>query len=105
MTPRVTPYRDGRLYVCLDVCATCVFHPDPEARIDLERGRLRDVVQGNRRAGSALTCHRTIYDDPNGEHAICRGWWDRFKDRDDVLVLAQRLRIVRYIIPPGKETT
>lgn len=99
MTPP-TPYRDGHLYVCDRPCETCVFRPGNV--MDLTPGRLRDIIDTNLSRGSALTCHRTIYEDPDEQHAICRGFFDRFKDRSEALGLADRLGIVKYLSPPRK---
>jgi hypothetical protein len=98
-----TPYRDGRLFVGSALCDTCVFAKGN--RMDLEPGRLRSLIDQNLDNGSALTCHRTIYEDPKHRHAICRGFYDRFKDASPALRLAQIARVIEFIDPPPKEGT
>lgn len=98
------PYRDDHLHVVAEKCQTCVFRPGNPMR--LEPGRLADLVESNRSAGSALVCHKTL---PYGEHpevggAICRGYWDAYSDQDGPLMLAKAVGIVREVqVPEGGE--
>lgn len=95
-----TPYRDGHLYVCSEMCDTCVFHKGN--RMSLAPGRLRDLVQSNLEDDAALTCHSTIWWDDEERHAICRGFYDRLADQSVPLRLAQALDIIVFIQPPSK---
>lgn len=96
-----TPYRNGRLYVCSRECDTCIFRRGN--LMDLRPGRLRDVIETNLREGSAPTCHRTLYEDPEHRHAICRGFFDRLVNKSMPLLLAEHMGIITYIEPPSKE--
>jgi hypothetical protein len=55
-------------------CSTCVFRPGN--LMHLRRGRLRDLADQHRQAGSYLVCHETLREvSPAGE-ALCRGFYD-----------------------------
>lgn len=73
---RLPPYRDAKLHVCADLCGTCVFRPGN--LMSLAPGRVKDLVESNLEAASALVCHKTL---PYGDHpevgeALCRGFYD-----------------------------
>jgi hypothetical protein len=87
------PYRDGRIHVLADRCATCVFRPGNLMR--LEPGRLADLVESNRAADSALTCNSTLYRD-DVEPAVCRGYFDAYGDDSTPLRLAVALDVVEF---------
>lgn len=65
-------YRDGKVYVMAEMCATCVFRPGN--LMDLQPGRLRYMVKKSLDDDAAITCHKTIDTDNN---AVCRGFFDR----------------------------
>lgn len=67
-------YRDGRVHVLAEQCATCVFRPGD--LMHLGPARRAELVREN--ADSALTCHATLYRD-DVDHAVCRGFFDRYQ--------------------------
>lgn len=81
-------------------CSTCVFRPGNLMR--LKPGRLKDLVESNRAAGSYLVCHATLRDvHPRGE-ALCRGFYD-LPDPTTFIQIGQRLRWFREIDPAEYE--
>lgn len=89
-------YRGGRVHVLAELCATCVFRPGN--LMALAPGRLRELVQANVAADSALTCHSTLERD-DVDNAICRGFYDRHETTP--LQLATRLGLVEFDpVPP-----
>ncbi len=92
-------YRDGRVHVCAELCATCVFRPGNLMR--LRAGRLRGMVDEAQANESAIICHATLYGQhPDGE-AVCRGFFDRYPTLP--LQLAERLGLVAFVDPYGRE--
>lgn len=97
-----TVYRDGRVHVLKSQCETCIFNP--KGRFVSGR-RVADMVEQTKDVESAtVVCHSTLYNQDgkhDTEHAICRGWWDRFAHFDVTLRLAQVMEVVTYqAIPP-----
>jgi hypothetical protein len=91
-------FREGRVHVLSEECATCVFRPHerpvPGATV---AGIVRDTKDVD---GSTLVCHSTIL---YAEHsAICRGWYERLGDKDAIVGAAKRIGIIEYDEPPGK---
>lgn len=86
------PYSDGKVHVLREQCATCIFLPGN--LMHLAPGRLKDVVQGNLDAASALVCHKTIYEDGYTQQAICKGFFEAYKDKSPTLVLAVELGVI-----------
>jgi hypothetical protein len=79
------PYRDGQLHVLAEQCSTCVFRPGN--LMNLGPGALQRIVDANLRDNSALTCHQTLPygPKPQDEGAVCRGYWDAYKDRSPIV--------------------
>jgi hypothetical protein len=92
-------YRDGKVHVLSAECATCIFRPHTRP-VDGARvaGMVRDTMDDD---GATVVCHSTLYDD-TVDNAICRGWFDRLADRDNVLALAQAMGVVEYDPVPEK---
>lgn len=84
-------YRDGKVHVLSEKCATCIFRPH-ERPVDGRRvaGMVRDTKDT---AGATVVCHKTLYRDVD-EHAICRGWWDRLANHDPILRIAIAMGVV-----------
>jgi len=91
-------YRDGRVHVLAERCATCVFRPGN--LMQLQPGRVRDMVDQAVADQSVIVCHATLDTDAN---ACCRGFWDAHRDRVQALQVAERLGVVAYQPPPPKE--
>lgn len=94
-------YRDGRVHVLSEKCATCIFRPHERpvsgARV---AGMVRDTKD---EPGATIVCHHTLMHEPQ-ENAICRGWWDRFADADPILRLARGMGVVKEVDPPTEPT-
>lgn len=56
----------------------------------LADGRLADLIESNRRTGSMLICHATLYE-PGIEQAMCRGFWDAYADSSNVVRVMERM--------------
>jgi len=79
-------YRDGRVHVCGEMCATCIFRPGNLMR--LHAGRVREMVDEARREESAIICHSTL----QGPNAVCRGFFERYPTQP--LQIADRLGLL-----------
>lgn len=100
MEERHNIYRDGKVHVLSEKCATCIFRPH-ERPVDGARvaGMVRATMDTD---GATVVCHHTLYQkegDPQ-ENAICRGWLDRLGDRDSLLQAAERMGIIKEVPPP-----
>lgn len=84
------PYRDGRVHVAKDRCATCIFRNVKDGRIPLTPGRVAGLVLNARANDAALVCHET-YDDP----VVCRGYYNLPRPPTP-LVLAERLGLLVF---------
>lgn len=93
-------YRDGKVHVLANECATCIFRPATRP-VDGARvaGMVRDTMDTD---AATVVCHSTLYRGKPEQHAICRGWWDRFADRDRVLRLAAALDVIEWQPEPEK---
>jgi hypothetical protein len=82
-------YSDDRVHLMPEKCSTCIFRPDN--LMSLQPGRVKDMVDGclEHPAGN-IPCHQTIHGQRD-QQAICRGFWDSYKDRQSVLVLAEQM--------------
>lgn len=94
------PYRNGRVHVLSEKCATCVFRPGNPMR--LKEGRLADLIESNRAADSALTCHSTLYRDDTDE-ALCRGYVDSYGDDSTPIRMARAFDLLAEVPPPTKD--
>ena len=87
------PFRGGKIHVLAEKCSTCVFWPGN--RMDLHKGRLKDLIDSNVEADSALTCHKTLPEWPgDAEPAVCRGFYDA--RRTTPLQIADRLGFIVF---------
>jgi hypothetical protein len=74
----------------------------PGNLMHLKQGRLKDLVESNRAAGSYLVCHQTLRDvHPRGE-ALCRGFYD-LPDPTAFIQIGRRLEWFREISPAEYE--
>jgi hypothetical protein len=93
-------YRDGKVHVLARECDTCIFRPHARP---VPGARVAELVRETRDdAGASVVCHSTLYRDEPGEHAICRGWFDRLGDRDPIIRLAVALDVIVEQPPPEK---
>lgn len=99
--PKHNIYRDGKIHVLSEECATCIFKPHTRP-VDGARvaGMVRDTKDND---SSTVVCHSTLYRN-NKNHAICRGWYDRLGDRDTTLRLAQAMGVIEEQQYEGTES-
>lgn len=85
-------YRDGKVHVLSEECATCIFRP---ATRPVDGARVAELVKDTMNEdGSTVVCHSTLYKDGERKHAICRGWYDRLARKDGILQVAERMGII-----------
>ena len=82
-------FRDGRVHVLAEMCATCIFRPGNV--MGLRSGRVRSMVDEARAHESAIVCHSTLED---GDHAVCRGFFERWPTQP--LQVAERLGLITW---------
>lgn len=94
-------YRDGRVHILSEECATCIFKPHTRP-VEGERvaGMVRDTMDKD---GASVVCHSTLYR-KSVKHAICRGWFDRLADRDPTFRLAKAMGIIEEQQYEGTES-
>jgi hypothetical protein len=66
--------------------------------MSLQNGRVKNMVRQcleDETGSGNIPCHETL----SGDQAICRGFWDGYRDRVWVLQLAERMGIVREVDP------
>lgn len=88
-------FRDGRVYVCAEMCETCIFRPGNLMK--LKAGRVREMVDEARADDSGIVCHATL----DGDNATCRGFFDRYPTQP--LQIAERLHLIEFVQPPSKD--
>jgi hypothetical protein len=94
-------YRDGKIHVLSEMCATCIFNPKTRP---VGGARVAGMVRGTKDTeGATVPCHNTLYGPKPKRNAICRGWYDRLGDRDIILKLAEALDIIHFQDGEGKE--
>jgi len=92
-------FRDGKLHVLSDRCATCIFrNPKHGGFRGLKPGRRAEMVRSARADEGHIPCHETYGKTPS----ICRGFWD-LPHQPAPLQIADRLGFVEYVDPPAKE--
>lgn len=92
-------YRDGKVHLLSEMCATCIFNPHTRP---VEGRRVAEMVRETKdEDGSTVVCHSTLITKEQ-EHAICRGWWDRLGSTDTILRLAAAMEIIEEVSPPKK---
>jgi hypothetical protein len=82
-------YREARVHVMAERCATCIFRPGN--LMELRRGRVRRMVDDAKQRGSAIACHETILGQREQE-AVCRGFYELHKT--PVLILAEAFGVL-----------
>jgi hypothetical protein len=97
------PFRNGRIHILSERCSTCVFRPGNLVR--LRPGRMKDLVESNRKADTAFACHQTLWEE-GVDRAICRGYFDAYWQAITPLRMAVALSMItEQDPPPGKDHT
>lgn len=87
-------YRDGRVHVMSEECATCIFRPATRL---VDGARVAEMVRETMDTeGASVVCHSTLYRSGPDEHAVCRGWFDRLADRDVTFRLAKAMGVIEW---------
>lgn len=82
-------YRNGKIYVCKEMCETCIFRPGN--LMHLEPGRVKQMAEDATAAESTIICHSTL----TGDNAACRGFFDQYKTQP--LQIAERLGMIEEV--------
>jgi hypothetical protein len=86
-------FREGEVHVLADLCSSCIFKPHHRP---VDGARVAGMVRDTRdEPGATVPCHKTLYGQTD-HNAICRGWWDRFADRDPILRMAVAADMIAY---------
>jgi hypothetical protein len=86
-------YRDGKIYVCAEMCETCIFRPGN--RMKLRPGRLKGMISDAVVDEGCIPCHdRLLTNGYLGGDAVCRGFYDRY--RTQPLQIAYRLGLIEF---------
>jgi hypothetical protein len=95
----------GRPRVLSEQCSTCVFRPGN--LMSLRPGRLKDLIQTNVAAGTALICHQTLEygAHPDFGEAVCRGFYDSVGERTNIIRIVNRLGGYEEVAPPSEEAS
>jgi hypothetical protein len=83
------------LHIMAAQCSTCIFRPGN--LMQLNRGRLRDMVESTARDDTNVICHQTL-DQPVG--ALCAGSVEQ--QPGQMARIAQRLNAVVLVEPEAK---
>ena len=98
--PDITDPPTGLSRLLSERCPTCILRPGDPMHLGPERTAafLRQVLA----AGSYVVCHDTLsYGDfPDYGPAICRGFFDRYRDRTPALLILQAGRRLTEVPPP-----
>ena len=68
----------------------------------LPPGQLAEIIRHNLAVGAALICHTTL---SYGEHpelgeSVCRGWYDRYRERTTAIQIFERLGGRFHLVDP-----
>ncbi len=77
-------FREGKVHVRKEMCATCIFRPGNLMK--LTPGRVAGMVEDAEKNQSAIICHDTLHTKRN---AVCRGFFERHQTLP--LALAQAM--------------
>lgn len=89
-------YSDGHVHVMSEKCDTCVFRPGN--LMNLEPGRLKQMVEESVADGGGITCHKTIYGGA-AQEATCRGFMDAHANKVPAFRLAAAMEIIVEVDP------
>jgi hypothetical protein len=91
------PFRDGRVWVLSEKCATCIFRPGN--RMHLAPGRVRQMVAACIEQDTVISCHET-YD---GARSVCRGLYDVHRRDITIMRMAAAFDILSFDPPPADQ--
>lgn len=72
------------------ICATCIYRPDSALDAKVLEQQVADPRMPGHFAKFRICHHST--------DACCRGFWDRHKDKFDIGQIAQRLKLVTFVL-------
>lgn len=93
----------GKPRLLSERCETCIFHAGN--RMKLHEGRVKGMVEDALNAGGFIVCHKTLPGSMNPEKvqaAVCRGFYEGFGPRSNVLRIYDRLGGFIEVDPPAK---
>lgn len=93
----------GKPRLLSERCETCIFHGGN--RMKLNEGRVKSMVKDALNGGGFIVCHATLPGPMNPERvqaAVCRGFYDGFGHRSNVLRIYERLGGFVEVDPPVK---
>jgi hypothetical protein len=85
-------FRNDLVYVCAKMCETCIFRPGN--LMDLQPGRVEQMVKDATAANSCIPCHKTTYRQNHDGEAVCRGFFEQHST--PALQIAERMGLVKY---------
>lgn len=91
-------FREGKVHVLEERCKTCIFRPGN--LMHLESGRVKGMVDAcitDKDGAGNIPCHATL----GGDQAICRGFWDGYRDKVPLLQMAERMDLVETVPAPS----
>lgn len=89
-------YSGGKVHIMAERCETCIFRPGNP--MHLKPGRVKEMVTESIDDAGAITCHSTLYGQAEQE-AVCRGFYDGYRQRVPALKLAERLGVLAEVEP------
>lgn len=89
-------YSNGKVHVMSEKCSTCIFRPGN--LMNLEPGRVKEMVAGSLAEDAGITCHKTLYGQREQE-ATCRGFYDAYADQVTPLRMARAMGIIEEVAP------
>ena len=94
-------YRDDKVHVLSEKCATCIFKPKDRP---VSGARVAEMVASTKDTEAAtIVCHSTLGGRGKAkQNAICRGWYDRFAYDDLTLRIAMSMGIIEEVPCPSK---
>jgi hypothetical protein len=72
------PLTPDGLRVMAERCETCIFRPGNP--MQLNRGRVREMVSESIKCDSFIPCHHALYESDEAP-AVCRGFYDAYGDQ------------------------
>lgn len=87
-------FNNGKVHVMPEKCSTCIFRPGN--LMTLQPGRVKGMVDSCLEEGGVIPCHKTIHGQREQE-AVCRGFFDSYKDQVPGLLWAEELGITEEV--------